>query len=378
MQVPSLKSFLSDRFSKLMAVYLLWMASWILAGSLFEVYFYGLGLTMQEIVLTAAFWGFGSLLITPFFKKIESRKFMLVGIAIGFLSAVLLYFLNVKEAGYLFRFMISLTHLTFWIPFNITFYEFRKNNNAALASIYYSVGPLLTLLLPGVGGYIASVFGYSQLYLLSMAAYAITFIVAFMLLENKKYEYDLMESIKSIKGLRTIIFLEGFAAAAMVQVTAETMLLKFADTPLEFGVIISVATAFSIIASVLTAKISDKRKRRRELLILSAIALGIAGIITGISNGIAQFFIGFALINFLKTVFFPFPFALAIDNSKNLVKTIVGREYVLNIGRVSGALAGFFLLYYFDISAMMLFNGIALLVLFPLAFEHKKKGLEKI
>ena len=369
---------LSHPFSKLVLVYLFWIASWVTAGSLFEVYFYGLGLSMHEIVATSFFWFLGSLLVMPLFRNIDAKKFMLIGIALSLLGILLLYFFNFKEMGYIYRFVVSVPQFFFWIPFNIIFYEFSKGRNAQFGALYYSVTPFLTLILPGAAGIVASTLGYGSLFLAAVVLYSITFVLAYVLFEKKEYEYDLVKSIRAIKGLKTLIFLEGFAAAMVVQVLLETMLLKYADKPLEYGGFISLVTLFSIIASLLTAKFSDASKRRRELVILSAIAFGASVIFASTSVSIAQFFIGFALVSFFRAIFFPLPLALIVDNSKNLVETMVGREFMLNAGRISGAVFAFALMFYYDISVVLFINGLILMVGYPLAFEFKKGKLKSV
>ena len=365
-------------FSKLMLVYLFWIASWVLAGSLFEVYFYGLGLTMQEIVATSFFWFIGSLLVMPLFKKIDSKKFMIIGILLSMLGAVVLYFFDFKEMGYIYKFLVSVPQFFFWIPFNVIFYEFKKDNAAQLGAIYYSVTPFLSLILPGFGGAIAATLGYGSLFIMAIVCYLITLVLAVFLLDNKIYKYDTAQSIKSISGLKTLVFLEGFAAAMIVQVFLETMLLKYADKPLEYGGFISLVTLFAIIASLLTARFSDVQKRRREFIILSAMAFGAAAILTSFSTDIAHFFVGFAMINFFRTIFFPLPLAVIVDNSKNLVETMVGREFMLNVGRIFGSVVAFVLMFYFDISFVLLLFGTIMMVGYPLAFELKKRKLGKI
>lgn len=372
----SLKS-LSTPFSKLIIIYLFWLSSWILAGSLFEVYFYGLGLSIQEIVGTSFFWSIGSLLLAPFFKKIQSKKFMLMGIAIAFLAVASLYFVKNTEIAFVYRFLLSLTHFFFWIPFNVTFYEFSRENNATLAALYYSAGPLLMFVLPSASGLIAANLGYESLYALAMLSYAITFILALAFLKNKDYSYNFSESIRSMSGLKTLIFLEGVSPRIIVSVLLETMLLKYATMPADFGIFTSLTTLSSIIAALIVARISDVKKRRREFVIGSAIAFGIAAILTGFTSGVTQFFIGFSIINFIKTIFFPLPLALVVDNSKNLVNTMLGREILLNVGAMASSLIAFMLLSYFDISFVLILNGIVLLA-YPLAFELKKRKLARI
>src|SRR3989338_5785158 len=371
----SLKSF-SSPFSKLIIVYLFWLSSWIFAGSLFEVYFFGLGLSIQEIVGTSFFWSIGSLLLAPFFKKIQSKRFMLLGIAIAFLAVASLYFIKTKEIAFAYRLLLSLTHFFFWIPFNITFYEFRKENNATLAALYYSAGPLLMFVLPGLSGVIAANLGYESLYGLAMLSYVITFILAFKFFKNKDYSYSFSESIRSLSGLKTLIFLEGLSPRIIVSVLLETMLLKYATMPADFGMFTSLTTLSSIIAALIIARISAVKKRRREFIIASAVALGLAAIFTCFTSGITQFFIGFSIINFIKTIFFPLPLALVVDNSKSLVNSMLGREILLNFGAIVSSLIAFVLLSYFDISFVLTLNGIVLL-LYQLAFELKKRKLAK-
>jgi MFS family permease len=359
-----------------MAVYFLWLLSWMLAGTFFEVYFYGLGLSISDIFLANAFWFIASLFLLPFFKSFDSRKFMLIGIAIAFAAVSLLYLFPQREAAYFYRFLIGMTHVFFWLPFNTLYYESRKENNAFLGAIYYSVGPFLSLMLPAAGGFIASSLGFPILYLVSMASYAITFLLAFALLESKKYKYDIASSLKSISGLKSIIFLEGFAAAIIISVTLELMLLRYISKPLEFGEFLSLTTVFSIVASIVTAKISDKQGQRRNYLIPSAAAFAIAAILTSQTSSIALFFLGFGLINFFSRIFFPLPFALAVDNTKSLVETMAAREFMLNLGRVAGALAGYAMLIHTNIETVLLFQGAVLLLYIPI-FESRKHKLQK-
>ena len=147
--------------------------------------------------------------------------------------------------------------------------------------------------------------------------------------------------------------------------------------PADFGMFTSLTTLSSIIAALIIARISDVKKRRREFIIASAVALGLAAIFTGFTSGITQFFIGFSIINFIKTIFFPLPLALVVDNSKSLVNSMLGREILLNFGAIISSFIAFVLLSYFDISFVLILNGIVLL-LYPLAFELKKRKLAKI
>ncbi|MDO8554621.1 MAG: MFS transporter [Candidatus Micrarchaeota archaeon] len=370
---------LSSQFAKLNIMYVFWLAANILGGSLFEVYLFGLGMSITEIISTGLVWFMGSLLLAPLFRKVPAKKFMLIGIALGFLSILVLYAMPTANAGYLFRFLLGLTHFFFWVPFNALFYEFKKENNALMGAMYYSVGSSLNIILPGISGLIAAIMGYGNLFILAMIAYAATFLIATKYIQNDKvFYYNLADCLKSLSGLKTLIFLEGFAPAVIVTILLDLMILKYLDQPAEFGAFISLATIFAIIASLITAKISDLHKRRREFIILSSIAFGLASIFTSFSKEIGTFLLGFAMINFFKTVFFPLPMALVVDNSKNIFHSMLGREWLLNLGRICGIASVFLLTLKYGTSEALLFCGTILAIVYPIIFELKKSKLDKI
>lgn len=368
---------LKHPFSRLMLVHVLYLAGIILAGSLFEVYFFNLGLSIAEIFFTGIFLFIGAPLVAPLFRGFSSKRFMLIGIGISLVAILVLYLFPNIPAAYLFRFLIGLTFFVYWVPFNTVYYEYRKGNHAFLGAIYFSIMPLLALVLPGFSGWIAESFGYPMLYLIAILSLIVTFVVAFFILENRNYKYDFMRSLKSIAGLRTLFFLEGFTALSIVALTLKTMLLLFADKPLEFGGFLSLVTIFSILASLLTGKISDKQQNRRVFLLISAAGIALAALFASQTQDIAMFFLGFGIIAFFRTIFLPLPLALGVDNSKSLVNTMVGREFALGLGRVLAAAVGYLMILYSDIQAMLMVQGIAILLYIPL-FELKKKKLKRI
>jgi hypothetical protein len=87
-----------------------------------------------------------------------------------------------------------------------------------------------------------------------------------------------------------------------------------------------------------------------------------------------MFILGYGLVNFFARIFFPLPLALVVDNSKSIVSSMVGREFIFNIGRFSGVLLGYMIAISFSLEAALLFEGLALLLYIPI-FENRKKKL---
>jgi len=365
---------LNDRFSRLIIVYLLWLASSIFSASLFEVYFYNLGLSPQEIFLADSLWFAAGIMILPFLKTFRSRRFMLAGIAVAILSVLLLYLYPIPFAAFPFRLLAGIPNILFWLPFNILFYEFRKGDHAALGALYYSLSPMLSLFAPGLAGIIATSAGFPALYLFTMAILGLAFILTMRFVEDKEYSVDFRQCVKSISGLRTLIFMEGFAAAVIVQATLEVMLLLFIDKPAEYGGFISLVTVFAILSTFITAKLSDKIKKRRHFLLPVALLFGLSAVLASQAPDISAFFIGFGLVVFFSRIFFPLPLALVVDNTKSLPESMAGREFFLNLGRFSGAILGFAVFLYSDIRTVLLLQGLVLLIYVPI-FENRKQKL---
>jgi hypothetical protein len=66
-----------------------------------------------------------------------------------------------------------------------------------------------------------------------------------------------------------------------------------------------------------------------------------------------------------------------VDNSKSLADVFVGREIMLNVGRLCGALFGFIVLSFADFPLLLLSQG-AFLLAYPLILELKRKKLASI
>lgn len=355
---------------------MLWLCGFTLAGGLFESYFFSLGMQISDIYFANLFWFASSLLLIPLFKKFKSRAFLLSGIAISLFSVMILFFFADPSASFIYRFVLGATHLFFWVPFNILFFEYNKNKDgiALHGALYYSLGPAVSLAMPAIAGAVASMFGFPLLFLLGAIFYCAAFILGFIHFEDREYEYGGMGCLKSIDGLGGLIFLEGLGVNIIVSLTLPVMLLLFIEKPAEFGFFLSLVTIFSIAAAFITAKMSDGKGQRRLFLLPSVAAVALSAVFASFAGNLLLFFIAFGLVRFFQTVFGPLAFALSIDNSRSLARTMAARELMLNSGRIVGGAIGYILILLFDIQAALIIQGALLLAYIPL-FEIQKRKL---
>lgn len=364
----------SGSFRKLILVYSFWFLSLMLSASLFEVYFYNLGMPLQDIYLVNCFWFLISLIAIPLMKGFRARDFMLIGIGFAICAASILILFPVVESAYAFRFIISGIYFFFWVPFNTLYYEHRKGNNATMGALYFSVSPLISLVAPATAGFIATSMGFPALFSLAIASFILTAILVYLFVENKTYSYDIASSIKAMAGLKSLTFVEGFAMTVLLWTTLPITLLTFIDRPLGYGIMMSLLTIFTVLASLFMGRLSDRFKKRREFILPTVLLLALSAIFASQATDLTLFFIGFALINFFSGVFFPLPFALLLDNTSSLVDMMIGREMILNIGRICGTLFGLMIFIFTDIQTVILVQGILILLYIPV-FENRKKKL---
>ncbi len=361
-------------FAGTLLVYSVWLLAWFFAGSLFEVYFFGMGMPLQDIFLADSCWFMAALITIPFIRGFRARDSMLAGIAVSFAAVMLLLIVHETWAAFVFRFLVGFTHVFFWAPINTLFYENRKGNNATLGALYYAISPVLSLFAPAFAGLIATVSGFDSLFALAASLFALLAAMALALVDNRRQEFGFMRAMGSLSGLKTLIFLEGFSAALAVGVTLPLMLLTFVSSPMEFGGITSLVTVFSVLASFFTAGISDRMGSRGRFLVASAALFSLSAMGASFAPDLTLFFAAFGLVTFFSRVFFPMPLALAVDNSKSLPDTMLAREFLLNAGRLGGSMLGYAVLLNWGLEAVLLMQG-ALILLFLPAYWGKRAKL---
>lgn len=363
---------LKNTFLGLLAIFIAWNASQFLAGGLFEVYFFSLGIGIEEIYLANALWFMAGILLIPLARKMDAKKFMILGSIVSLLCIFILIF-PAEKSAIIFRLLYGLHIVLFWVPFNILYYEYSNKNHAFMGSLYFSVGPFVSLILPAVSGSLAEFFGFTSLFIVAMASFAITIILTLLFAPERKFEYQTMKAIETVSGLKKLLFIEGFSTTAIMSITLPIMVLSYLNTPMEVGWFLSFVTVFSVIASFVLSGISDKKQSRRIFLMISAAGMGIGCIATGLAADLFGFFIGFGMVKFFMAIFGPLALALVVDNSRSLVESMAGRELMLNIGRLSGGLFGWALLVYSNIETVLMVQGfIVFLYIAALELENGK------
>jgi MFS family permease len=340
-------------FGKLLLIYGIFSAASLFFGSLFESYFYTLNLEFYQIILSALCLYLPPIIMIMKNKKVTIKEGITKAAILFSLSATVLLFIHNPVAPFISRTLIGVSIFYFWMPFNSVYYGFVKNNAATLGSIYNAISPVLGIVIPVFAGTVAQLSGYEIIFLISIFAFLPLIPIVSKLRENKEFKIEIKKKMENLDGFKTLVVLEGFAINTITPITISTMMLIYFRKPVEFGGFLSATTVFSVLASVIAAKLSDKLKNRKDFIIASSVGFFAGCLIVLFSESAESFFVGVGVLSFFRSVLLPLPLALMVDRSKDLFKTMIEREIMLNAGRVAVIIIGTILVFFFDIRYMI-------------------------
>lgn len=340
-------------FGKLLLLYGIFTAATLFFGSLFEAYFYTLNLEFYQIILSAVCLYLPPIIMIMKTKKVSIKEGITKATILFSLSAAILFFIHNPLAPFVARTLIGISIFYFWMPFNTEYYRFVKNNAATLGSIYYAISPILGMIIPAVAGTVAQLNGYEIVFLISIFAFLPLIPIVSKLKEDKKHEIEINWNMENLSGFKTLVVLEGFVINTITPITISTMMLSYFREPIQFGGFLSATTVFSVVASVLASNFSDKWRNRKDFIIISSVGFFAGTLVVLFSQSAEVFFVGVATINFFRSILLPLPLALMVDKSKDLFKTMIDREIMLNSGRVAIVIMGAILTFFFDIRYMI-------------------------
>lgn len=366
-----------NQLTRLLFIYVLWNATIVFATSLVYLYFKNAGVSDLNLLVSSLFWPAGallSLLLMDRKPKIDARILMALG-SFMFLAAFALLFLlpPTKELLFVYQFLTGAPCFFFCIPFNTLYFALAKKNAATLSTVYNSMGSLLGLLLPIASGFIAQEFGFNLMFAASAFVFLLPTAAVFML-NPSRFKYDLADSLIKTRGFKTLSFIEGVSTGGAATVVAVISLAYFRE-PLGLGRFLAATTLFSVVASLIVSRFSDKTRKRKTYIAVFSCLCAIATIAAAFGTNLVAWYGAVGVRNFFLALFIPFTTAILVDSRRNIGKIMVGREWVLNAGKLVGAAA--------VVSAYLVFPSLYLslavvgwlLLLYPVVIELKRKHI---
>lgn len=359
----------------LMFLYILWNCAGVIGYSFVYLYFKNAGLSELELAATYLFWALSPLAVMAALsgRKAEYSKLALAGIFLIGISYLLIA--SLKPTIWLLALhnvLVGSTCFLFWVPFNILYFGQSEKKEAISSAVYFAVFPGLSVVLPLLASFFVQGFGYSAVFAATAIIYFSCAILAIRF-EKRAMHYELEECRKELKGFKTLILIEGIYGGGM-GVTLVLIPLIYFTKPEELGLFLSVSTAFSLVASLLISRVSDKNRKRKKYIGVFGSGLGISTIIAAMTSSASGWYLAASLRNFFSALFWPFTTSILMDNQRHMEKSMVGREFLLNLGRIIGMLTVIIFILFASIHFSLIALG-AVLMAYPLIIELKKKHI---
>ena len=237
----------------------------------------------------------------------------------------------------------ALVLVFFWIPYNLEFFSFTTDRNKAYSdSVAIAIYPLVGLAIPTLAGYVWHSRGFTSNMSISLSILggAIVYMWLNKAIKFRRFDYRIMDSIRSLERYRTLFFLQGFwEAASFIGVPLLTLI--FVRTELKLGLFLSYLGALSVVSTIMLARLSDRRARRTAFLYPAVIVTGAVTTSLYFAGTFFWWILAVGVLNFAGVLTTPFLIAVALDSEVSGINMWAGREMLLNLGRSVGGLVIF-------------------------------------
>jgi hypothetical protein len=235
--------------------------------------------------------------------------------------------------------MNALVLVFFWVPYNLEFFSYAtERTHAYSGSVAIVIYPLVAMVIPPAAAYTWHGHGFTANMLISVSILAglIVYVLTSGSIKFRRFDYRIVESLRSLKGYRTLFALQGFwEATSFVGVPVFTLL--FIETELHLGIFFSYLGLLSVVATIALARLSDRSRRRTAFLYPTVILAAGATISLSLARSTVLWVVLVGLLNFTSIMATPFLIAVALDARVKGINMWAGRELLLNLGRALGS-----------------------------------------
>ena len=357
---------------------LFWSLGLSLGGYMLFPYLEAEGLGVLEMLVFFAFSSLVPLLMLLPLKKILLSESLFWGFISMAIASLCLGFFGGMVGLSLWVVFSGASFVLFWVPFNGIWFKHGKMARAVHGAAYYGIGLVIGVLAPIGAGLLVAKSEYSTLFYLTGIVFGIGAILSKKLWEkttttgNEIKKVNLFQGLNAISGFKTLFLLEAIGMHGFYVILL-LITLEYFHTPMEFGMFLGVSTLFAVILSLVSAKISDSKKKRSVFIIITSAGLGASLLFASAVEGLIWWFSAVVIASLFRSLFPPFPIALLSDKKEDIVSAMYGRELVFNFSRTFFLILAIGIYFFFGSLRITLFlSGIAMLI-YPLVYAHLKK-----
>ncbi|MDH3366045.1 MAG: hypothetical protein OEM29_08620 [Thermoplasmata archaeon] len=263
----------------------------------------------------------------------------------------------------------------FWTPVNILMARMtEKGDRGVTYGAFFFVWPLAAFVAPFLGGLVIGFSDYSALFAVGIAIIASTIAVVFAYRKHIPGRQTMRIRFEAL-GKRNVLALlgeGGFEGIFWVDLTLVTYV--FSQDEIAIGALFSLFGLSAGIMGIVLGKVSDRIQNRVFFLRMSALASIPCVILVSYSSSVEEFALTNGMLEVACFVLPVFLFAILTDKLEDAKNdSVIGREVVLDVGRVLTIALLMALLYVGFTPQNCFLLCIPFLVLSTVAFEQKRR-----
>ncbi len=289
------------------------------------------------------------------------------------------FFLTIKD-GWLLSIAagcaFGLFYPLFWTPFNILMAQMTgKRDRGVTYGAFFFVWPMATFVAPFLGGIVIGIANYQVLFALGICMVAVT---ASVIMAYRKYiprdqEMRIRLSVIGRRNALAVLGEGGFEGIFWVDVVIVAYV--FTKSEYSIGALFSLFGLCAGTMGIILGKVSDRIQNRRFFVQLSAAASIPCAALIFLSDTLDSYAVANGLLEFASFILPVFLFAILTDKLEERKNdSVIGREFLLDIGRSVSIVALLSLLYTGFSPQQCFLVAIPFLLLALLAHEYKIPG----
>lgn len=285
-------------------------------------------------------------------------------------------FLTVKD-GWLLSIgagcAFGLFYPLFWTPFNILMAQMtEKSDRGVTYGAFFFVWPMATFVAPFLGGLVIGFANYQVLFVLGIGMVVATalVIIAYRNYIPRDQEMRIRLDVIGRRNALAVLGEGGFEGVFWVDVVLVAYV--FTQKEQDIGALFSLFGLCAGVMGIILGKVSDKIQNRRFFVQLSALASIPCAALILFSNTLNDYALANGLLEFASFVLPVFLFAILTDKLEERKNdSVIGREFLLDIGRGVSVTTLLALLYIGYSPQQCFLLAIPFLLLCALAHEYK-------
>lgn len=293
-----------------------------------------------------------------------------------FLIAEYALFFSVRD-GWILSFAVGLAfgmyYPLFWTPFNILMAQMTKKGDRGVTyGAFFFVWPLATFIAPLLGALVIDFASYQMMFAIGIVIIVAT---AFVVLAYRPYipkEQEMRIRLEAI-GKRNVLALLGEGGFEGV-FWADFVIIAwwFVKDEIQLGILFSLFGLSAGIMAIILGKVSDRIQNRKFFVQVSALSSIPFVILISLASTLEEYAIATGLLEFACFMFPVFLFAIITDKFEDKKNdSVIGREFLLDIGRVL-TIGILMVLLYLDVKPQIcLLISVPFLIMIALAYEPK-------